>query len=311
LAAALGVACTAPDVPVTAAPASAAQAPVRGSQAAAAFDAARAWEDLRRQVAIGPRPAGTAAIEECRRYIEEQLKAAGIRSTRQVFVAPTPIGEMTMANIVATVPGRRPERIILASHYDTKRFADIRFVGANDGASSTAALLELGRALAGRQPELTIELLFFDGEEAVNRDWGVTGEDNTYGSHHYVRAAQKSGTLAGIKAMILLDMVGEIDAVFPRDGRSTPWLVDVIWSTAAKLGHGRTFSNAVSEVEDDHIPFLRAGVPAADIIDLDYPEWHTAGDDLQRVSSRSLQIVGDVVLAALPAIEQRVLAAPR
>src|SRR5262245_6103364 len=128
---------------------------------AGAFDSARAWEHPRRQVAFGPRPAGSAALNECRRYILDQLKAAGIAATQQTFVAKTPAGEISMSNIVATIPGRRPERIILASHYDTKRATAFRFVGANDGASSTAALLELGRVLkAAGQRELTIELLF-------------------------------------------------------------------------------------------------------------------------------------------------------
>jgi len=289
----------------------AADAARQPSPQAGAFDSARAWDHLRRQVAFGPRPAGSAALNECRRYILDQLKSAGIAATQQAFVAKTPAGEISMANVVATIPGRRPERIILASHFDTKRATAFRFVGANDGASSTAALLELGRVLKAGQRELTIELLFLDGEEAVNWDWGVTGGDNTYGSRYYVEAARKSGTLAGIKAMVLLDMIGETNAVFPREGHSTPWLVDIIWGTAKQLGHASSFPNVVTEVDDDHVAFLRAGVPSADVIDLDYPQWHTADDTLEHVSARSLKIVGDVILASLPAIEKRSLTAAR
>jgi Zn-dependent M28 family amino/carboxypeptidase len=272
-----------------------------------AFESARAWEHLRRQIAFGPRPAGSAALAETRRYILDQLAAAGIRSVaQQTFTARTPLGDTAMTNLVATIPGRRPERIVLASHYDTKIARDFRFVGANDGASSTAALLELGRVLAASPRTFTIELLFLDGEEAVNWEW--RGQDNTYGSRHYVHAAQQARTLGGIKALILLDMIGDRDLAIRRDSNSTPWLVDLVWGAAARIGHRATFQLELTTVEDDHIPFLRAGVPAVDIIDLDNPTWHTPQDDLEHVSARSLQVVGDVILAALPDIEQRLSA---
>jgi glutaminyl-peptide cyclotransferase len=270
----------------------------------ASFDSARAWEHLRRQVAFGPRPAGSAALAETRKYLVAQLAAAGIRTTSQTFTAQTPAGATPMTNLIATLPGKRPERILLASHYDTKIARDFRFVGANDGASSTAAILELGRVLAAAPPRTyTIELLLLDGEEAVNWDW--RGLDNTYGSRHYVQASQQAGTLGGIKALILLDMIGDRDLTIRRDANSTPWLVDLVWGAAARIGHRSTFSTDLTTVEDDHVPFLRAGVPAVDIIDLDNPTWHTAQDDLEHVSARSLQIVGDVILAALPDIEKR------
>jgi glutaminyl-peptide cyclotransferase len=272
------------------------------AQTAMTFDGARAWTDLQRQVGFGPRPSGTPALAKTRQYILDQLKAAGIRSQEQPFTATTPAGPVAMVNVIGTIPGRRPERIVLASHYDTKR-APFRFVGANDGASSTAALLELGRSLAKRQPTFTIELLFFDGEEAVNWDWA--GTDNTYGSRHYVQAAQKAGTLGSIKALVLLDMIGDRDLQIVREGYSTPWLVDIIWSAAARLGKRGNFSNEVLAVEDDHLNFVRAGVPSVDVIDMDNPTWHTAQDDLEHVSRESLQTVGDVILAALPAIEER------
>jgi Zn-dependent M28 family amino/carboxypeptidase len=292
-----------PDMTNDAPAAGEAQAPAKPP----AFDGARAWDHLQRQVAIGPRPAGSAALEQTRRYIIDQLKAAGIETTRQVFVAATPIGEVAMVNLIATIPGRRPDRVVLASHYDTKLARDFRFVGANDGASSTAALIELGRSLKARQNEVTIELLFLDGEEAVNWEW--RGTDNTYGSRHYVQAAQKAGTLGTIKALVLLDMIADRSLVIRRDSNSTPWLVDIIWGAAGRLGHRQTFSNELTTIDDDHVPFLRAGVPAVDIIDLEYDAWHTAQDDLDHVDAKGLQVVGDVVLAALPDIEKRVASA--
>jgi Zn-dependent M28 family amino/carboxypeptidase len=270
-----------------------------------AFDSSKAWEHLRKQVAIGPRPSGTPAIVETRKYIIEQLTASGIEAKEQPFIGMTPLGEVSMANVIATIPGRSPDRLVLASHFDTKLYREFRFVGANDGASSTAALLELGRVLKSRQNELTVELLFLDGEEARRPEW--QGTDNTYGSRHYVQSAQKSGSLKTLKALVLLDMIGDRDLVIKRDANSTPWLVDIIWSTASRLGHGSTFSTQLTTIEDDHIPFLRAGVAAADIIDLENPTWHTAQDDIDHVSAKSLQVVGDVVVAAVPEIEKQIL----
>jgi Zn-dependent M28 family amino/carboxypeptidase len=273
-----------------------------------AFDSARAYEHLRRQVGFGPRPAGSAPLAQARQYILSQLKAAGITAREDTFDAATPIGQIRMVNLVASIPGRRAERIALATHYDTKLFREFRFVGASDGASSTAAVLELGRVLKARQNEFTIELLFFDGEEAVV-DWN-RNNDNTYGSRRYVETAQKTGTLGGLKALVLLDMIGDRNLAIRRDSNSTPWLVDAVWSAAARLGYRAHFLSEETSIDDDHMPFVRAGIPAVDIIDLDYPAWHTAQDDLDRVSARSLQIVGDVVLDALPHIERHLAAVP-
>ncbi len=305
MAAALACGCadsTAAREPVIAADAPAPVPEVQAPAAVEPFDGARAWEHVTRQVAFGPRPSGSAALNSTRSYIIEQLTAAGLTPTQQVFIATTPLGEMSMGNVVATIPGRRPDRIVIASHFDTKLARDFVFVGANDGGSSTGALLELARVLAKRSFEHTIELLFLDGEEAVNWEW--RGIDNTYGSRHYVQAAQKSGTLTGLKALVLLDMIADRDLVIRRDSNSTPWLVDLIWAAAARLGHQQTFSNELTTVEDDHIPFLRAGVPAVDVIDLENPTWHTQLDDLEHASQQGIQVVGDVILAALPDIDK-------
>jgi glutaminyl-peptide cyclotransferase len=274
------------------------------AQAPAAFDSTKAWEHVRQQLAIGPRPSGSPANLKTRQYITAQLNALGIKTTEQPFEGATPIGPIKMANIIGTIPGKRPDRIILASHFDTKLFRDVRFVGASDGASSTGALIELGRVLKARQDlPFTIELLFLDGEEAVI-EW--VGTDNTYGSRHYVDAARKAGTLKSIRALILLDMIGDRNLTIRRESNSTPWLTDIVWATARKLGHHQ-FMDEETTVEDDHLPFVRAGVPALDIIDLDYPQWHTPQDTIEAISARSIQIVGDVVVAALPQIEARLL----
>jgi glutaminyl-peptide cyclotransferase len=267
---------------------------------ATSFDSARAFEHIRALVAIGPRPPGSAGIKQARAYITTQLKALGLSPTEQPFDAQTPLGPMTMTNISVRLPGKRPERLVIGGHYDTKRFREFRFVGASDGGSSAAMLLELARVLKDRERPLTIDLVFFDGEEATLPDW--TGTDHTYGSRHYVEAAKHDGSLAGIKGMILVDMVGDRALTIRKETRSTPWLTSIIWDTARRLGHGGAFLDESFPVEDDHVAFLDAGIPAVDVIDIDYAQWHTADDNLDAVSARSLQIVGDVLVESLPKI---------
>ena len=266
-----------------------------------AFDSTRAFTHLEKIVAIGPRPAGSPGAEATRQYIKQQLATFGLTATEQAFDARTPAGIIRMVNVSALIPGSGSGRLIIGGHYDTKLFTDAVFLGANDAGSSTAFLIELARVLKDRRNPLTIELVFFDGEEAIG-EW-ETG--NTHGSRHYVADARQRGTLAQIKAMILVDMIGDKDLAFKRETRSTPWLTDAIWSAARQLNR-REFLNEELAVDDDHLPFLEAGIPAVDIIDLDYPHWHTPQDTLDKVSASSLQVVGDVLLAALPAIELRV-----
>jgi Zn-dependent M28 family amino/carboxypeptidase len=268
------------------------------------FDSGRAYEHLRRQVGFGPRPSGSAALAQTRQYILNELKAAGIQAREDAWDATTPLGPVRMVNVIATIPGRRTDRIALATHYDTKLEREFRFVGASDSASSTAAVLELGRILKTRSNEFTVELLFFDGEEAVI-DW-YQNNDNTYGSRHYVETAQKASALSGLKALVLLDMIGDRNLTIRRDSNSTPWLTDIIWAAAGRLGYRTYFLSEQTTILDDHLPFMKAGIPSVDIIDLDYAAWHTAQDDLDHVSARSLQVVGDVVLAAWPDIEKRI-----
>jgi glutaminyl-peptide cyclotransferase len=275
-----------------------------------AFDGNRAYEHLRQVVGIGPRTPGTPAAQTTRDYIKQQLAKDGITAREQAFDADTPVGRLHMVNLIATIPGASPERIVFAGHYDTKIFREFRFVGANDAGSSTAFLIEWGRVMKARKSPYTIELLFLDGEEATLTDW--VDPDNRYGSRHYVQSAQNDKSLANLRALILVDMIGDRDLQIERELYSTAWLTDIIWAAAKRLKHDDVFLGAAGSIEDDHIPFLRAGVPAVDIIDGpgSYPPWHTAGDTLDKVSARSLQIVGDVVLEALPAIEKRLAARP-
>jgi len=268
-----------------------AQAPLR-------VDGAAAFRHVERLVGIGPRVAGSPGGERARAYIVGELRRRGIEAEVRPFEAGTPHGRLRMANVIARLPGRRPEVVVLAGHYDTKLFNSFRFVGANDGGSSAALLIELARRLAKAPRDYTLWVVWFDGEEA-REAWTAT--DSLYGSRYLAAELAQAGRLP--RALVLVDMIGDRDLNIRRDTYSTPWLTDILWSSAARLGYAKHFLSDPLPVEDDHAPFLQAGVPAALLIDFDYPPWHTAGDTLDKVSARSLAIVGDVVLDALPSIE--------
>ncbi len=278
---------------------------------ATGFNGERAFEDVKTQVGFGPRPAGSPALEKTRAWMIKTLRDLGITVRIDEFNPVTPNGRVRMKNIIAEFPGEKPEAIIIASHYDTKFYKEFRFVGANDGASSTAVLLELARVLATQKTprKQTLQLVFFDGEEAFCAEWNdcLNGKDNTYGSRHMAEQLVAKKETDRVRAMILLDMVGDSDLRIRREENSSPWLVEAIWSTAGEIGYRDHFANALHFITDDHMPFLQAGIPAVDIIDFDYGPgsayWHTAEDTIDKISPRSLQIVGDVVLRSLPRIE--------
>jgi Peptidase family M28 len=277
-----------------------------------AFDAERAFEHVRRQVEIGPRPAGSAELARARAYITGELRSYGLNVIQDEFRARTPEGEKHMVNVMAELPGESSEVLMIASHYDTKPFKEFRFVGANDGGSSTGALLELARAVASQgKPRYTYWFVFFDGEEAFCRDWDQCtnqgSPDNTYGSRHFVERLKEKNETGRVRAMILLDMIGYKNLQIPREELSARWINDIIWQTARELGYGQTFVEGVETVTDDHVPFLQAGIESADLIQLSgYPYWHTAEDTLDKVSASSLKAVGEVLVGSLPRIEQRI-----
>ena len=265
---------------------------------ASSFNGAAALRHVERLVAIGPRPAGSAAGVRARQYVVDELRSAGIATRVEPFDADTPHGRLPMANVVAVLPGRRQDVILIGGHYDTKWFREFAFVGANDGGSSTALLIELARRLRERPREYTYWIVWFDGEEA-REEW--TAADSLYGSRRMALELDTSRRLP--RAVIVADMIGDRDLGIRREASSTPWLTDVIWTSAARLGYNVHFLADTLAVEDDHAPFMRLGVPATLLIDFDYPPWHTAGDTVDKVSARSLEIVGNVLLDALPAIE--------
>ncbi|HEV2350196.1 MAG TPA: M28 family peptidase [Terriglobia bacterium] len=277
---------------------------------AAAFNGDRAFEDLKHLVSFGPRPAGSKPLSDSRKWIVSQLEQMGYKVEEDIFQADTPVGSITMINLRVIIPGTSPKVIMLAGHYDTARFEDINFVGANDGGSSAAFLLEMARVLAHRKNKFTTWLVFFDGEEAEVQ-WSAT--DSLYGSRHFVEKLTAAGALGRIQAMILVDMIGDAKLHIYRDAESTPWLTDVVFKTARGLGCSKYFLEEQHGYGDDHTPFVNAGVAAVDLLGNVGPVspsttfgsyWHTAKDTLDKCSPQSLTIVGRVVLGSIDALEK-------
>lgn len=284
------------------------------------FDGERAFELVRKQVEFGPRPAGSHELEQTRNFMIEQLRSYGLKIVTDEFHATTPIGDRKMVNVTAELPGESNDVVIIASHYDTKFFKDMKFVGANDGGSSTAAVMEMARVLAGskQKPKVSYWFVFFDGEEAFCFDWDECHNpnpadpktplpDHTYGSRRYVSQLISRNELTRVRAMILLDMMGYKNLKLGRADLGTTWLTDIVWQTGKQLGYGNVFVDSVEGVgDDDHGPFLQAGVDSMDIIQLStYQYWHTKDDTLDKISAKSLKTVGDAVLVSLPKIEER------
>jgi Zn-dependent M28 family amino/carboxypeptidase len=263
-----------------------------------------AMEHVKALVAMGPRPVGSEAHRRMQGYITEQLQAAGASVEQDTFTASTPHGEKSLTNIMGSLGSVGGRIIVLASHYETLGMEG--FVGANDSGSSTGLLLALAPILAKRNVQHEIRLVFFDGEEAFEK-WSE--QDSLYGSRHLAAKWKADGTAARIGAFILLDMIGDADLELLQDSNSTPWLRDQIWKTAARLGYARHFLNREAAFEDDHLPFVRAGVPAVDLIDLSYGSgnryWHTTEDTLDKLSPRSMQIVGEVVLETIAELDRQ------
>jgi len=284
----------------------------QAGQESPAFDAERAFGHLEHLVGLGERPAGSARLEELRRYLEQELGRAGLEARRETFRAETPRGAVEMANVIVDLaaPGV-PDAplLVLATHIDTKGGLPFAFVGANDGGSGTAVLLELARVLAARERRVAVRFLFLDGEEAVRRQW--IDPDNCYGSRHHVRELARSGELARVKALVLLDMVGDREFVLTRETSSDAELYARVEAAARAAGLGAHFGADARALRDDHLPFLEAGVPAIDLIDFEYGPanawWHTAEDTLDKCSAASLGAAGGIVLAAFAPLEEFVL----
>jgi glutaminyl-peptide cyclotransferase len=271
------------------------------------FNASRAMQYVKEIVAFGPRPIGSENHKKVEGYILFHLK--GVEVDKDDFEVTASEGRFPVHNIIAKFPGTRDGIIVIASHYDTNwPLRNINYVGANDGGSSSALLIEISNQLRGKKRDgYSIWLLWDDGEESLQMPWH--DPESLYGVRHLAQKWQDDGTLKKIKAFILEDMIGDADLNIERVTNATSWLEDLVYQSASQLGYQSHFFGRAISVEDDHQAFLSRGVPSVDLIDLDYGYnnvfHHTAQDTLDKLSPKSLGIVGAVTLETVRLLDQR------
>ena len=270
------------------------------------IDARRAFQYIKDIVALGPRPMGSENHKKVENYITSHLKGDEVEV--DAFTADTVEGQFPVRNIIAKYPGAKDGVIVILGHYDTNYpLRNTSFIGANDGGSSAAILLEFANHLRGKKRDgYSVWLVWTDGEEAV-RQWSET--DSLYGTRHLAEKWDKDGTLKKIKALLVMDMIGDADLDILKDTNSTPWLLDELYAAAQQGGVQSHFYGLTGAVEDDHMPFVKRGVPSLDVIDLDYGYnnvfHHTTQDTVDKLSPRSLEIVGNTTLGLLGRIDRR------
>ncbi len=288
-------------------PSAGAAAPAAGSDGwQAAADRQRLERDFTAMIRLAPRPAGSERLEACRRLIAEELSGAGLGVRRETFRAATPRGAIEMANVIGEKAGDPRRIIIVASHIDTKALPGVHFIGANDSGSSTAAVLEIARVVAARaDARATYRFLFFDGEESVGES--ITETDGLYGSRHHAGNLRRSGEAQSVRAMILLDMIGDRDLALTRDRYSSPELWSLLTACCRRLGWPEIAAGESNAIIDDHIPFRELGVPAIDLIDFEYGPWnsywHTPRDIPDNVSVANIFRVTRVTLCMLESLD--------
>jgi glutaminyl-peptide cyclotransferase len=262
------------------------------------FSGEKALSHVQQLVDLGPRPSGSDALEKSRTYIEKQLSVLGWKVTRQAFTDETPRGKVQFINLTAQFDTRggkdAPPSFLLCSHYDTKSFDAVRFVGANDGGSSTGLLLEMARVL-GRNPDLArkIELVFFDGEEAYDN---FSETDGLYGSRYFAQQLEQTKTAGQFRGGIVFDMIGDRSLVVTLPPDSPAQIAHDIFASADMLKMRDNFTYFDRGITDDHTPLNAVGIPTIDLIDFDFPWWHTADDTIDKLSAQSLQVVGSVTV---------------
>jgi len=274
---------------------------------AVSFNEIRAMRYVKEIVAFGPRPIGSANHKKVEDYIHSQLKGDQVED--DVFTVDTTEGKFPVRNILAKYPGTRDGIIVIASHYDTNYpLRDTAYVGANDGGSSSALLLEIANQLRGQKRDgYTVWLLWDDAEESMRLPW--FDPESLYGVRHLAQKWQGDGTIKKIKAFLLEDMIGDADLNIDRDQNSTPWLEDMIHEAATRVGYQSHFFGRTNAVNDDHIPFMQLGVPSADLIDFDYGYdnvfWHSTQDTVDKLSPKSLEIAGTVTLETVRMLDKK------
>jgi glutaminyl-peptide cyclotransferase len=273
------------------------------------IDAKRAFEYTREVAAFGERYMGNTNHQKLEHYILDHLKGDEVED--DAFTADTVEGKFPVRNIIAKFPGTKDGVIVILGHYDTNYpLRNTGYVGANDGGSSTAILLEFANQLRSRPPKkrdgYSVWLVWTDGEEAV-KTWSDT--DSLYGTRHLAEKWEKDGTLKKIKALMVMDMIADADLNIIRVTNGAPWLLDLIYTAAQRGGYQSHFYAMEGPIEDDHVPFVKRGVPSADVIDLDYGYnnvfHHTPQDTMDKLSPKSLEIVGNTILETIRLLDQR------
>ena len=267
------------------------------------FDGKRAYALVAKQVGFGPHPSGSPAIAKVQDFLQSELKSYGCTVDTDSFTADTPVGRLQMKNVVVKIPGEKPGIILLGTHYDTLLTVP-NFVGADDGGSSTALMLELARLLCPQRGKYAVWIAFFDGEEAM-QNWSNT--DSRYGSRQMAAKLAMSGDLKKVKAFLLADIVGGRKAQFLRETSSTPDLINLFWNTAHKLGYNALFRDTTTQAQDDHDSFLARGVPSLDVIGdfINNGYWHTPQDNMDVISAKTLASVGYVFLESIKELQSR------
>jgi Zn-dependent M28 family amino/carboxypeptidase len=270
------------------------------------IDSKRAFQYTREVTAFGPRYMGSENHKKLEHYILDHLKGDQVED--DAFTADTVEGKFPVRNIIAKFPGTKDGIIVILGHYDTVYpLRNSGFVGANDGGSSTAILLEFANQLRGKTRDgYSVWLVWTDGEEAV-RQWSDT--DSLYGTRHLAEKWEKDGTLKKIKALMVMDMIGDADLNIDRNTKGAPWLLDLIYEAAVRGGYQSHFYARQGPDEDDHIPFYTRGVPTADLIDFDYGYnnvfWHSPQDTIDKLSPKSFEIVGNTILETIHLLDRR------
>jgi glutaminyl-peptide cyclotransferase len=270
----------------------------------ATLDGARALEHVRRQVDIGPRPAGSNASSQTVALIAGELATRGLAVTVDAFEDATPDGPVRFSNLYALVPGDTNRVVVLVSHHDTKVGIAGNFVGANDAGSSTGLLLELARVLHPPPPGgPAVMLAFVDGEEAR---YAYAGNDGLHGSRRLATILSRPLWAGRIRAVIVIDMIGDRDLTITIPRNAAPKLLRVAFTAAEAEGIRERITLYPGAMLDDHVPFLQRGIPAIDLIDFNYGSspgrndyWHTDADTLDKLSSESLASVGRLVVRML------------
>jgi Zn-dependent M28 family amino/carboxypeptidase len=304
-----GTSAAPPDKPAASAAAEApapSDASTRDSGPLPQIDSKRAFQYIKEIVAFGARPMGSENHKKLENYITGHLKGDQVED--DAFTADTVEGKFPVRNIIAKYPGTQDGIIVILGHYDTNYpLRSTGFVGANDGGSSTAILLEFANQLRGKKRDgYSVWLVWTDGEEAV-RQWSPT--DSLYGTRHLAETWEKDGTLKKIKALFVMDMIADADLNIDRDTNSTPWLLDLVYQAAERSGVQSHFYARAGPVEDDHLPFVKRGVPCMDVLDLDYGYnnvfHHSPQDTIDKLSPRSLEIVGNTILETIRMLDPR------